>query len=469
MDGATGNTLHLDTQSINHAAAAAAAAASGSSGSGGASPRSIQASGSTPPAVDVCIRNCKHATIYVTGGGPSRLMYIADCDHCVIQTGVVSGLLRIDRCKHITVMGVSRALHVSDITDSRLYLYVTGRPVLMGHNRCSLAPYHSHYPNLYRDLSTAHFVSSLTAATQPQPASPSLALAAAAAAGTTSPGGTVTTASGGTARRLSPLITGASGGGVTPLALNSGSTVHGSSGLPHFVAHGLSPNCWDSPIVLHSTSQSAPQQPAGGSGGSGAGGSGSSSSRSTSSPRTSPKTSSRLVSTLHKIDANHSAISGSPPSSQSTSPIAGMQPSQSPLILAPGSGGSGGSGPGSSGGSASAAAAFVEEIDNRPSLVSLMAPEQFFPCVYPFTHHSSAFTPPPLPLPTSPAPAPTVPTTAPTAPTTATSEKSKESAKTTESSGSGTGSGSGSGSSPTSTPLPPVRVIFCFGSPLDSL
>ena len=99
----------------------------------------------------------------------SRYALIEDVSASSVQAGVVSGLLVVRGCSHLTLTVACRALHLADCRAVTVYLFSSTRPVVLGggSEAIVLAPYNTYYPSLAADLAVASLPTSVNCWSSP--------------------------------------------------------------------------------------------------------------------------------------------------------------------------------------------------------------------------------------------------------------------------------------------------------------
>ena len=116
---------------------------------------------------DLLVKQCRESALSVYTH--SRYATVDDCHSSSINAGVVSGLLIVRNCSHLTLTVACRSIHISDCKHCTFFLFSASRPIVLGGNTESLtlAPYNTYYPSLSTDLSVTGLPTSVNCWSSP--------------------------------------------------------------------------------------------------------------------------------------------------------------------------------------------------------------------------------------------------------------------------------------------------------------
>jgi hypothetical protein len=112
--------------------------------------------GEQPVVMDsAVVFDCSHATVYLLRA--SMFVRIVGCSRCVIVLAPCSGIVTVEQCHKVTIVGVAAQFAVHNSYDLELHVHAAlAPPVLSGDCRnIVLGPFHTHYPRLLVHLAAA--------------------------------------------------------------------------------------------------------------------------------------------------------------------------------------------------------------------------------------------------------------------------------------------------------------------------
>ena len=116
---------------------------------------------------DLLVKQCNNSALSVYTY--SRYATIEECSNSSVNAGVVSGLVIVRNCAHLTLTVACRSIHIADCKHCTFFLFSASRPVVLGANTESLtlAPYNTYYPSLTSDLSVTGLPTSVNCWSSP--------------------------------------------------------------------------------------------------------------------------------------------------------------------------------------------------------------------------------------------------------------------------------------------------------------
>ena len=116
---------------------------------------------------DLLVKQCSNSSLSVYTH--SRYATVEECSGSSVNAGVVSGLVVVRNCAHLTLTVACRSIHIADCKHCTFFIFSASRPIVLGANTESLtlAPYNTFYPSLSSDLSVTGLPTSVNCWSSP--------------------------------------------------------------------------------------------------------------------------------------------------------------------------------------------------------------------------------------------------------------------------------------------------------------